>query len=107
MVATARAILNLLAEKNAFDLTLNVQPHLPLTDLPVDQSATNSKSSLAPAKITLPPLLKAYVNMGARVAPIPHWDTEFNVADLFILLDTKDLNPRYLKRFMKVAASVG
>lgn len=95
----ARAILQTLADKNVLDDSLMVNPRLPLTHLPTAKSKPVNHS-----RVSLPPLLKAYINMGAQVAPIPHWDTEFNVADLFILLDTNNLNPRYLKRFMKVAS---
>jgi putative hemolysin len=94
--ARANSILKLLEDKGAFDHTLNIKPRLPL-------DASLKLKSLTTDKISLPPLLKAYISMGARVAPIPHWDTDFNVADLFILLDTNNLNPRYLKRFMKAA----
>lgn len=96
----AQNILNALTTRAAFDESLDVQPRLPLTEF-----KTRANAQARPEKTTLPPLLKAYINMGARVAPVPHWDTDFNVADLFILLDLEKLNPRYLKRFMSVAAA--
>lgn len=47
----------------------------------------------------LPPLLKAYVNLGAKVCGEPCWDPDFNCADVFMLLNVLDLDPRYARRF--------
>ena len=51
-----------------------------------------------PAK--MPPLLKAYVSLGARACGEPYFDPEFNCADVFMLLNVPDLNPRYARRFL-------
>lgn len=48
----------------------------------------------------LPPLLKAYVRLGARACGEPCWDPDFNVADVLMLLDVKQLNPSYSRHFM-------
>jgi len=47
----------------------------------------------------LPPLLKAYLRLGAQVCGAPCWDPEFGVADVFILLRREDLCPRYARHF--------
>ena len=47
----------------------------------------------------MPPLLKAYVNLGAKACGEPYWDPDFNCADVFMLLNVMDLNPRYARRF--------
>lgn len=47
----------------------------------------------------LPPLLKAYVSLGARACGEPYFDPEFNCADVFMLLNVPDLDPRYARRF--------
>jgi putative hemolysin len=49
----------------------------------------------------VPPLLKAYLRLGARVCGPPCWDPDFNVLDLFILLDVKQLSPRYARHFLQ------
>jgi len=54
--------------------------------------------------ISWPPLLKAYLRLGAKVCGDPCLDADFNVADFFILLDVKDLSPRYVKHFLQRAA---
>lgn len=48
----------------------------------------------------MPPLLKAYVSLGARACGEPCWDPEFNCADVFMLLNVPDLHPRYARRFL-------
>ncbi|WP_071871700.1 GNAT family N-acetyltransferase [Atopomonas hussainii] len=47
----------------------------------------------------LPPLLKAYLRLGAKVCGEPAWDEDFQVADVFILLKREDLCPRYARHF--------
>ncbi|KTT65030.1 hemolysin [Pseudomonas oryzihabitans] len=49
--------------------------------------------------VQLPPLLKAYLRLGAQVCGAPCWDPEFGVADVFILLQREDLCPRYARHF--------
>ena len=48
----------------------------------------------------LPPLLKGYMRMGAVVCGEPSWDPDFNVADLFVLLNADRLSTRYLRHFV-------
>lgn len=52
----------------------------------------------------MPPLLKAYVRIGARACGEPCWDPDFNVADVLMLLDVDELNPSYSRHFMDRAA---
>lgn len=53
------------------------------------------------AKLAMPPLLKAYLKLGAWVAGEPCLDPDFNVADIFILLDVNNLNTRYHRHFVQ------
>lgn len=71
---------------------LNAIPRLPIPerDLPANLTAQ------------LPPLLKAYMRLGAKVCGEPCWDPEFNVADVFILLRREQLCPRYARHFKAV-----
>ncbi|MGF2736391.1 GNAT family N-acetyltransferase [Marinobacter sp. DUT-1] len=62
-------------------------PHLtntPTTDRPVD----------------VPPLIRAYMRLGARVCGAPCWDPEFRCADLLVLLEVDRLAARYSRHFM-------
>lgn len=55
-------------------------------------------------RLRMPPLLKAYLKLGAWVAGEPCLDTDFNVADIFILLDVNNLNARYHRHFVQCGA---
>jgi len=48
----------------------------------------------------IPPLLQAYLRLGAWVLGEPFWDEDFNVMDIFILLDLSRMQARYEKRFI-------
>jgi len=63
------------------------QRGLPAANLPDNLSAE------------LPPLLRAYLRLGARVCGEPCWDPDFGTADLFVLLRAADLCPRYARHF--------
>lgn len=68
---------------------LNAIPRLPLPNMTL------------PANLTaqLPPLMKAYMRLGARICGEPCWDPQFNVADVFIMLRREQLSPRYARHF--------
>lgn len=48
----------------------------------------------------IPPLLQAYLRLGCWVCGEPCWDEDFNVMDVFILLDLSRIHARYEKRFI-------
>ncbi|MGO3742349.1 GNAT family N-acetyltransferase [Kerstersia sp.] len=50
-----------------------------------------------PAK--LPPLIKGYLKIGARVCGEPAWDPDFNTADFPMLLTVDEMDERYRKHF--------
>lgn len=55
----------------------------------------------------IPPLLQAYLRLGCQVCGEPYWDEDFNVMDVFILLDLRHLQSRYERHFItgKTASS--
>lgn len=59
------------------------------------------------SSVHFPPLLKAYLKLGAWVAGEPCLDPDFNVADFFVLLDTNNLNTRYQRRFVQGSTLLG
>lgn len=73
-----------------------VQPRQPLQSLP---GGVNEHSS-----VRMPPLLKAYLRMGAQVCGEPCWDPEFNCLDFFILLSLERLPQRYVQHFLQPLA---
>ncbi|CAL9622653.1 GNAT family N-acetyltransferase [Streptomyces sp. enrichment culture] len=52
----------------------------------------------------LPPLLRGYLRLGAWVCGEPALDADFGVADLYVLLSMRRVDPRYLKHFLSLAA---
>ena len=47
----------------------------------------------------MPPLIKGYLNVGARICGEPAWDPDFNTADFPVFLDTEKMDMRYRRRF--------
>lgn len=60
-------------------------------------------SMAASERVSLPPLLKAYLRMGCQIGGEACWDPEFNCADVFILLDVQSMSGRYAQKFLKTA----
>ncbi|VXC50643.1 putative hemolysin [Pseudomonas sp. 8Z] len=85
----AQAIMQRLRERYLSTEHLRAEPKhpLPQLDLPGNVIAE------------MPPLLKAYMRLGAKICGEPCWDKEFQVADVFILLKRDELCPRYARHF--------
>lgn len=59
------------------------------------------KDSSAPSRSTpLPPLLAAYLRLGAKIGGEPSWDPEFGTADYFVIVAVEKLAARYARRFL-------
>ncbi len=52
-----------------------------------------------PASVEIPPLIKGYLRLGAKVCGEPAWDPDFNSADFLIWLSLDELHPRYARHF--------
>ncbi|OBS08528.1 GNAT family N-acetyltransferase [Acidihalobacter prosperus] len=68
---------------------------------PLETPATHGTLS----SLSIPPLLKAYLRLGAWICGEPCEDKAFNVADLLILLEVDRLNPRYGRHFLQAGSS--
>lgn len=88
---TLSALMPVIREKYMADACYRVEPKVPLT---LTESCPETKA-------IFPPLLKAYTRMGARICGEACWDPDFNVADLFVLLDVNHVSARYAKHFLK------
>ncbi|KZB81541.1 GNAT family N-acetyltransferase [Amycolatopsis regifaucium] len=55
-----------------------------------------------PTRAILPPLIKGYTRLGAKIYGPPALDADFGVADFFVLLDLHNVDERYLKFFLGV-----
>ncbi len=91
--STAQAVINYLRDKH---FTPETQRVIPKACLPNIETKQEGKS-------LIPPLLKAYLRIGCRACGEAFWDQEFNVADVVVLLDRREINQRYLKHFLRAA----
>ena len=85
----AHAVMQRLRERYLCRDWLNAIPRLPIPPMDLPDNVTAQ----------LPPLLKAYMRLGAKICGEPCWDPEFNVADVFILLRREQLCSRYARHF--------
>lgn len=86
----AQALYAELAQHHLVSDMLRVKPHLPLS----------RRDDVAGHPYTVPPLLKAYLRLGAKIGGEPCLDPDFNVADVFILLATRRIERRYARHFL-------
>jgi putative hemolysin len=63
---------------------------------------TGRDASLPSGRPALPPLLRGYLRLGAWVCGEPAHDPDFGVADLYVLLSMRRVDPRYLKHFLSL-----
>lgn len=75
-----------------------VHPHRPvvLDGKGIDEIAP-------PARVTLPPLMRGYLRLGAEVCGNPAHDPDFGVGDFPALLDKAKADVRYLQRLRSVS----
>lgn len=61
-------------------------------------------ATVAPAaRNAMPPLLRGYLRLGAWIAGPPAYDSDFDVADFYVLLCMDRVDPRYLRHFLGTA----
>jgi len=87
----ARAIMNRLRQQALAPISMQVTPRLPLPE-PADAA---DRALSAP----LPPLLKAYIRLGALVCGEACLDPDFNVADVLVLVDMDKMDAAYARHF--------
>lgn len=49
----------------------------------------------------MPSLLKAYLRIGATICGEAYWDTDFNVADVFVFVSRNKIDKRYSRHFVQ------
>ena len=85
----AQAIMQRLRERYLCTEHVRAEPKKPLPVLEIQANVIAE----------MPPLLKAYMRLGAKMCGEPCWDEDFQVADVFILLKRDELCPRYARHF--------
>ncbi|MGY1716570.1 GNAT family N-acetyltransferase [Geodermatophilus nigrescens] len=86
--ATAAGVWDVVRTRHLAPAALRVLPHVPF----------DVEAPPRPLRPVLPPLLRAYLQLGARVGGPPAHDPAFGTADLYVLLDLADVDPRVLGR---------
>jgi len=91
--ANAAAVLERLREKCFSAPHLRVYP----------QKKVPEPMTAAVGPLRIPSLLKAYMRLGAVICGEPCWDPQFNVADVFVLMDRDQIDQRYARHFVTEA----
>jgi putative hemolysin len=86
----AHSIMDELRSSHLADEAYRVNPALTLPEV----------NEIPARLVSMPPLLKAYLRLGLKVCGEACWDPDFNVADVFVLLDRKQIDPRYVRHYM-------
>jgi putative hemolysin len=97
---SAAAVCRLLTRAHLSPPDLRARPYQPFC--PSEQDAGGIADALIP--MTIPPLIKGYLRLGAWVCGTPALDPEFNVADLLVLLPMARLDERYASHYRRATS---
>lgn len=89
----ARAVASRLQKTCMADACFRVRP---LRQLPY-----LAGTPAAEQPVILPPLIRTYIRLGARICGAPCWDPVFRCADLLVMLEVRKLSARYRRHFMR------
>ncbi|HEY9304629.1 MAG TPA: GNAT family N-acyltransferase [Mycobacterium sp.] len=95
-----RGVRDFVLRRHAASPEYRVHPHRPVVidGRPLDEIP-------APARPTIPPLMRGYLRLGARICGEPAYDPDFGVGDFPALLDKRHADTRYLRRLRSVSAA--
>ena len=86
-----RSVMHHLRAKHFSHPNLRVQPRIPIR---IEEAGPYADDAI------LPTLLKAYLRQGAVICGEPYWDAAFGVADVFVLLNCKQITDKYSNHFI-------
>lgn len=89
-----------LLARYSLPMGLPVRPRRLLPDAPPDGTGAASGLPGEQEAIPVPPLLKAYLRLGGHLSQDAHWDEDFRVADLFVLVERARIPRRYRHHFV-------
>jgi putative hemolysin len=89
----AHAIMDRLRQQALAPEAWRVTPRLAIPAAPAYDPET--------VKAPLPPLLKAYIRIGAWVAGEPCYDPDFNVADVLVVVNVDTMDKGYARHFLQ------
>ena len=97
-----RGVRDFILSRHAAPPQYRVHPHRPVI---IDGKALDDIP--APARPSIPALMRGYLRLGAQVCGEPAHDPDFGVGDFCVLLDKQHADTRYLKRLRSVSAASG
>lgn len=95
-----RGVRDFVLSRHAAPAQYRVRPHRPVV---LDGVALDDIA--APARPSVPALMRGYLRLGARVCGEPAHDPDFGVGDFCVLLDKQHADTRYLRRLRSVSAA--
>ncbi|ORB73414.1 GNAT family N-acetyltransferase [Mycobacterium scrofulaceum] len=95
-----RGVRDFILGRHAAPPQYRVRPHRPVV---IDGMALDDIP--APARPSVPALMRGYLRLGAQVCGEPAHDPDFGVGDFCVLLDKGRADTRYLKRLRSVSAA--
>ena len=95
-----RGVRDFVLRRHAAPPHYQVHPHRPviIDGRPLDDIR-------APARPAIPPLMRGYLRLGAKICGEPAHDADFGVGDFPALLDKRQADTRYLRRLRSVSAA--
>ncbi|ULE33226.1 GNAT family N-acetyltransferase [Mycobacterium sp. IDR2000157661] len=98
--AQIRGVRDFVRRRHGAPAQFTVHPYRPVT---VDGKDLDDIEP--PARVTVPPLMRGYLRLGAQVCGEPAHDPDFGVGDFPALLDKRRADTRYLRRLRSVGAA--
>ena len=95
-----RGVRDFVRRRHAAPAQYTVHPYRPVT---VDGRGLDEIDP--PARVSVPPLMRGYLRLGAQVCGEPAHDPDFGVGDFPALLDKRQADIRYLRRLRSVGAA--
>jgi putative hemolysin len=95
-----RGVRDFVRSRHAAPPEYTVYPHRPVV---LDGRGLDDIA--APPRPTIPPLMRGYLRLGARVCGEPAHDPDFGTGDFPALLDKRQADTRYLRRLRSVSAA--
>ena len=96
-----RGVRDFVRSRHAADPALTVYPYRPVL---LDGRSLDDIEP--PSRPAIPPLMRGYLRLGARICGEPAHDPEFGVGDFPALLGKRSADVRYLARLRSAAAAV-
>jgi putative hemolysin len=95
-----RGVRDFVLQRYASPPEYRVHPHRPVV---IDGRTLDQIPG--PARPVIPPLMRGYLRLGARICGEPAYDADFGVGDFPALLDKRHADTRYLRRLRSVSAA--